>query len=129
MLYFAPPSRHPLAFSSFLRIDHLLFSLSDTSWIFYPSDSGNTEGLKLAAIDEDDIWEIEVVLAKWKQGKRVLCLVEWRARGFFDEANSWEKQRDISIDKFGTAYSKCGGNYVGVELLDKRIQPGRAETS
>jgi len=59
-----------------------------------------------------------------EQGKRVLYLVEWRARGFFDEANSWEKQKDIRtelVNKFGTAYSKCGGNHVGVELLDKRI--------
>ncbi len=85
--------------------------------------------LKPAAIDEeDDIWEVEALLAKWKQGRRVLYLVKWK--GFSDEANSWEKRKDIStelVDKFDTAYSKYGGNHLGVELLDKRIYQGRAE--
>ena len=47
-----------------------------------------------------------------------------------DEANLWEKRKDISIelvDKFDVAYSEYGGNHLGVELLDKRIYQGRAE--
>ena len=54
--------------------------------------------------------------------------MKWK--GFPDEANSWEKRKDIStelVDKFDAAYSEYGGNHLGVELLDKRIHPGRAE--
>jgi len=41
---------------------------------------------KAAAIDkEDNTWEVKALLAKWKQGRRVLYLVKWK--GFPDEAN------------------------------------------
>jgi hypothetical protein len=92
---------------------------------------GNSHGkpAQLSAIDEDeDIWEVEALLAKWKQGRRVLYLVKWK--GFPDDANSWEKRKDINVelvDKFDAAYTEYGGNHLGVELLDKRIHQGRAE--
>ncbi|KAK3939116.1 hypothetical protein QBC46DRAFT_365016 [Diplogelasinospora grovesii] len=82
-----------------------------------------------AAIDEkEDIWEVEALLAKWKQGRRTFYLVKWM--GFPDEVNSWEKRTDISaelVGKFDAAYLDYGGNHIGVELLDKRIKHGRVE--
>lgn len=78
--------------------------------------SGDGEAGEPAAIDEeDDIWEVEALLAKWRQGRSVLYLVKWK--GFSDEANSWEKRKDIStklVDKFDVAYSEYGGNHLGV---------------
>jgi hypothetical protein len=101
----------------------VLFALE----LFELRDGGN--GKRTTAIDEEeDIWEVEALLAKWKQGRRILYLVKWK--GFSDEANSWEKRKDIStelVDKFDAAYSEYGGNHLGVELLDKRIHKGRAE--
>lgn len=90
---------------------------------FGQGGSDDSGALNPTAIDEeDDIWEVEALLAKWKQGRRVLYLVKWK--GFSDETNSWEKRKDIStelVDKFDTVYSECGGNHLGVELLNKRI--------
>ena len=84
---------------------------------------------KPVAIDkEDNVWEVEALLAKWKQGRRVLYLVKWK--GLSDKANSWEKRKDIItelVGKFDIAYSEYGGNHLGVELLDKRVHRGRTE--
>lgn len=47
-----------------------------------------------------------------------------------DEDNSWVGCYDISdglVDEFDDMYSKLGGNYLGVELLRKRIRRGGAE--
>ncbi|KAH8659663.1 hypothetical protein BGZ61DRAFT_485649 [Ilyonectria robusta] len=50
-----------------------------------------------AAIDtDDDVWEVEAVLAKWKQGRQAQYLVKWK--GFEDTDNSWVNQGDISKD-------------------------------
>ena len=54
--------------------------------------------------------------------------MKWK--DFPDEDNSWEKRKDINtelVDEFNTAYSKYGGNHLGVELLNKRIRQGRVE--
>ncbi|KAK0628288.1 hypothetical protein B0T17DRAFT_504978 [Bombardia bombarda] len=87
------------------------------------------EAPKPTAIDEEgNIWEVELLLAKWKQGRRVLYLVKWK--GFADDANTWEKRNDICaelVNKFDTDYLEYGGNHLGVELLDKRIHRGTAE--
>jgi hypothetical protein len=49
------------------------------------------------ALDPDGaVWEADRLLAKWKQGRRILYLVKWK--GFPDDANAWEKRKDISID-------------------------------
>ena len=48
-------------------------------------------------------------------------------KDFSDEANSREKRKDIStelVGKFDTAYSKYGGNHLGVELLNKHRGSG-----
>ena len=50
----------------------------------------NLGAVRPTAIDkEDDIWEVEALLAKWKQGRRPIYLVKWK--GFSDEANMWKK--------------------------------------
>ncbi|KAI3573203.1 hypothetical protein IWW34DRAFT_635634, partial [Fusarium oxysporum f. sp. albedinis] len=49
------------------------------------------------ALDPDGaVWEVDQLLAKWKQGRRILYLMKWK--GFPDDANVWEKRKDISID-------------------------------
>ncbi|KAI2615971.1 hypothetical protein GGR54DRAFT_642058 [Hypoxylon sp. NC1633] len=83
----------------------------------------------LTAIDEEeDIWEVEALLARWKQGRRVVYLVKWK--GFPDEANTWQKRADINaemVDEFDAVYLDQGGNHEGVELLDKRMRLGKVE--
>lgn len=82
-----------------------------------------------AAIDvEEDIWEVEALLAKWQHGRRTLYLVTWK--GFPHEANTWEIRNDIdpeSVDKFDKDYLDDGGNHLGVELLERRVHDGRTE--
>jgi hypothetical protein len=54
-----------------------------------------------------------------------LYLVKWK--DFPDEANTWERRKDISaelVNKFEALYR---GNHAGVELLDKRIQNGKVD--
>ena len=52
---------------------------------------------KATPIDEEgDVWKVEALLAKWKQGRRVLYLVQWQ--GFSENDNTWEKQNDIDAD-------------------------------
>lgn len=81
------------------------------------------------ALDADeDIWEVDRLLAKWKQGRQVLYLVKWK--GFSDDANSWQRRNDISdelVSEFDATFSDNGGNYKGVELLEKRTRRGKAE--
>ncbi|KAJ0132713.1 Cytochrome b2 [Fusarium oxysporum f. sp. albedinis] len=49
------------------------------------------------ALDPDGaVWEVDRLLAKCKQGRRILYLVKWK--GCPDDANAWEKRKDISID-------------------------------
>jgi hypothetical protein len=71
------------------------------------------------------IWEAKVLLAKWKRGKTTWYLVKWK--GFINEANTWEKRKDISpelVKEFEAAYQ---GNHSGVRLLRKRVLRGRVE--
>ena len=55
--------------------------------------------------------------------------MKWK--GFPDEANTDEKQTDIStelVKDFDAVYAERGGNHPGVELLDKRTSCGKAES-
>ena len=87
------------------------------------------EARVLTAIDEEeDIWEVEALLARWKQGRRVVYLVKWK--GFPDEANTWQKRADINAEmaeEFDAVYLEQGGNHEGVELLNKRLRQGKVE--
>jgi Chromo (CHRromatin Organisation MOdifier) domain len=50
--------------------------------------------LQPVAIDqEDDQWEVEILVGKRKAGRRVEYKVKWM--GFPESANSWQPKRDI----------------------------------
>ncbi|KAH6970423.1 hypothetical protein BKA56DRAFT_678430 [Ilyonectria sp. MPI-CAGE-AT-0026] len=108
--------------------EHMKSTEADTS----PPTQSYLEGAQATqpiALDADeDIWEVDRLLAKWKQGRQVLYLVKWK--GFSDDANSWQRQNDISdelVSEFYATFSDDGGNYKGVELLEKRTRRGKAE--
>ncbi|KAH7255156.1 uncharacterized protein BKA55DRAFT_725354 [Fusarium redolens] len=89
---------------------------------------GGQDSQPMAIDEDDDIWEVDRLLAKWKQGRQVLYLVKWK--GFSDDANSWQRRNDISdelVSRFDAAFSDNGGNHEGAELLKKRMRRGRAE--
>jgi hypothetical protein len=89
---------------------------------------GGQDSQPIAIDEDDDIWEVDRLLAKWKQGRQVLYLVKWK--GFSDDANSWQRRNDISdelVSRFDAAFSDNGGNHEGAELLKKRMRRGRAE--
>src|SRR5690606_32798170 len=92
-------------------------------------EGGSEEPYMPAAIDDDeDMWEVEALLAKWTRGRQTFYLVKWK--GYPDKDNSWVGRHDISdglVDEFEDMYSKLGGNHLGVELLRKRIRRGSAE--
>ncbi|RYP14043.1 hypothetical protein DL767_010440 [Monosporascus sp. MG133] len=81
------------------------------------------------AIDEvENVWEVETLLAKWQRGRKAMYLVKWK--GFVDKDNTWERPADISaelVNGFDKAYRECGGNNLGVELLNKRERRGNVE--
>ncbi|KAF4998781.1 hypothetical protein FDECE_11709 [Fusarium decemcellulare] len=81
------------------------------------------------ALDADEnVWEVDKLLAKWKQGRQILYLVRWK--GFSDGDNSWERRRDISthlVNDFDASFLDNGGNHEGIELLDQRLQRGHVE--
>ncbi|RYP05254.1 hypothetical protein DL765_009896 [Monosporascus sp. GIB2] len=92
-----------------------------------PSDQG-AAGRPTAIDEEENIWEVEALLAKWQQGRRAIYLVKWK--GYADKDNTWEVPADISLElvnDFDKAYRDCGGNHLGVELLDKRRRRGKVE--
>jgi hypothetical protein len=75
---------------------------------------------------EEDIWEPEALLAKWKQGKTTWYLVKWE--GFPDEKNTWEPQQNIITKKLVQDFeASYRGNHLGVRLLKKRVRKGKAE--
>lgn len=82
-----------------------------------------------AALDEEEnIWEVEMLLAKRKQGRRTFYLVKWK--GFPDSSNTWEEAEDISavlIDKFESDYALHGGNFLGLKLVGRRMCRGRVQ--
>ncbi|KAF4458660.1 carbonic anhydrase 2 [Fusarium albosuccineum] len=82
-----------------------------------------------AALDADEnVWEVDKLLAKWKQGRQILYLVRWK--GFSDDDNSWERRRDISthlVNDFDARFLDNGGNHEGIELLDQRLRRGHVE--
>ena len=78
------------------------------------------------AIDaKGGIWEVEEMLAKWKQGRTSWYLVKWK--GFLHGDNTWEKRKDISSELVKEFEATYQGNYSGVRLLEKRVRNGRAE--
>ncbi|RYP60388.1 hypothetical protein DL771_010531 [Monosporascus sp. 5C6A] len=92
-----------------------------------PSNQGAAS--KPTALDEEEnIWEVEALLAKWQQGRRAIYLVKWK--DYADNHNTWEIPADISaelVNSFNKAYRDCGGNHSGVELLNKRRRRGKVE--
>ena len=71
--------------------------------------------------EEQDIWEVDKLLAQRKRGNRIRYLVKWK--GFLDEDNSWEPPQNISddlLDSFDIAYTSNRGNYLGVTILGSR---------
>ncbi|KPM33976.1 hypothetical protein AK830_g12599 [Neonectria ditissima] len=108
--------------------EHLKNTEGDTSSSTQSYLEGAQDGQPIALNADEDIWEVDRLLAKWKQGRQTLYLVKWK--GFSDDANSWQRRDDISdelISKFDASFSDNGGNYEGVELLKKRIRRGQAE--
>jgi hypothetical protein len=79
------------------------------------------------AIDaEEDIWETEMLLAKWTKGGTTWYFVKWK--GFNDSFNKWEKWEDIGVGLINEFEASYKGNHLGVErLLRKRTRCGRAE--
>ncbi|KAH8653993.1 hypothetical protein BGZ60DRAFT_419121 [Tricladium varicosporioides] len=71
------------------------------------------------------IWEVEALLAKWKQGKATWYLVKWR--GFSHEENTWEKRKGISTELVKEFEATYQGNHLGVRLLDKRARGEKVE--
>jgi len=91
----------------------------------YEMTSKGVGGQPVAIDAKGGIWEAEVLLAKWKQGKTTWFLVKWK--GFPDGNNTWEKRKDISpelVEEFEATYQ---GNHLGVRLLEKRVRRGRVE--
>jgi hypothetical protein len=84
--------------------------------------------LPTAIDEEEDVWEVESLLAKWGRERGLRYLVKWK--GFKDESNTWEPPKNIHdalVADFNTRYSEDGGNHLGVELLDKRICRGAVQ--
>ncbi|RYO74330.1 hypothetical protein DL764_010855 [Monosporascus ibericus] len=92
-----------------------------------PSNQGAAS--KPTALDEEEnIWEVEALLAKWQQGRKAIYLVKWK--DYADNHNTWEIPADISaelVNSFNKAYRDCGGNHSGVKLLNKRRRRGKVE--
>ncbi|KAK8071921.1 hypothetical protein PG996_005269 [Apiospora saccharicola] len=74
---------------------------------------------------EQDIWQVEKLLAKWKQGRTVWYLVKWQ--GFENKDNSWEVTVNISPEMVKDFDASFQGNDAGVELIDKRLRNGKSE--
>ena len=83
-------------------------------------------GQPIAIDAEENIWEPEALLAKWKGGRATWYLVKWE--GFPDEKNTWEPPENIItkelIQNFEASYR---GNHLGVRLLKKRVRNRKAE--
>lgn len=92
-------------------------------------DGNNQEPPQVAPINEkENIWLAEALLARWKTGRSIFYLVKWA--GFGNEQNTWEKRINVSselADEFDAEYINYGGNYIGVELLQKRIRHRKVE--
>ncbi|RYO89630.1 hypothetical protein DL764_008550 [Monosporascus ibericus] len=91
-----------------------------------PGDQGAAS--RPPAIDEENIWEVEALLAKWQQGRKAIYLVKWK--DYADNHNTWEIPADISaelVNDFNKAYRDYRGNDLGVELLNKRRRRGKVE--
>ena len=72
------------------------------------------------AIDvEEDIWEAELLLAKWTRGRTTWYLVKWK--GFDDSFNKLEKRKDIGIGLINQFEVSYEGNHLGVERLLRKL--------
>jgi hypothetical protein len=76
------------------------------------------------AIDAE-IYEVEALLAKWKQGKTNWYLVKWE--GFPDEDNMWVKKDGIDPELVKAFEATYQGNHFGVRLLKKRVRRRKVE--
>jgi hypothetical protein len=83
-------------------------------------------GDRPVAIDaKRGIWEVEALLAKWKQGKTTWYLVKWK--GFPHRENTLEKRKGISAELVKEFEATYQGNHLGVRLLDKRVRSEKVE--
>lgn len=93
----------------------------DTSQEIMPQGS-NTSNLIDA---EENIWEAEELLAKWKHGKTTWYLVKWK--DFEDKHNTWQLTDDISSNMISQFENSFQGNHQGVILVDRRVRRGSKE--
>ena len=84
----------------------------------FPGNKDSTS-VPVAIDDEENIWEVEELLAKWTRGRQVFYLVKWK--GFAHSANTFEKRNDINIKLVSEFEADYHGNHKGVELLSKRV--------
>ncbi|KAK7422763.1 hypothetical protein QQZ08_009388 [Neonectria magnoliae] len=108
--------------------EHLKSTEGGTSSSTQSYLQGAQAGQPIALDADEDIWEVDRLLAKWTQGRQALYLVKWN--GFSDNANSWQRRDDINdelVSKFDASFSDDGGNHEGVELLKKRMRRGKTE--
>ncbi|OBT86396.1 hypothetical protein VE02_05284 [Pseudogymnoascus sp. 03VT05] len=75
--------------------------------------------------DTDEICEVEALLAKSTVLNVAWYLVKWE--GFGDDENTWQEQDDISSDLINDFEASYQGNYLGVQLLQKRERRGKIE--
>jgi hypothetical protein len=81
-------------------------------------------GQPIAIDAEENIWDPEALLAKWKGGRKKLYLVKWK--GFPDEENTFEPPENIGKELIQDFEATWQGN-LGVRLLKKRVRKGKIE--
>ncbi|KAN0101619.1 Protein of unknown function (DUF3435) domain containing protein [Hyaloscypha variabilis] len=73
---------------------------------------------------EENIWDPEALLAKWKGRRKTLYLVKWK--GFPHEENTFEPPENVGKELMQDFEATWQGN-LGVRLLKKRVQKGKVE--
>jgi hypothetical protein len=89
--------------------------------------SGSQAADQPVAIDaKQNIWEVDMLLGKWTRGRTTWYLVKWK--GFGDEHNTWEKQKDIGAELVAEYEVGYEGNHFAIHrLLGERTRLGRTE--